>query len=465
MSLHSPAALLLLAALAVLAWLAWRSARPVRLETGTLFLWQRVLARHAAPAQRRRRVEPLLWLLAAATALAALGAAGPAWTAAAGAPRVAVFIEPLSPSDVGPGLAEVLDRAAQAAPGADLHVWSAALPEEDSPGRWHVLARAPLAAQLAQFERESAGLEARLYFLCRPDRQPAEVGLVLPRVTAARPAVIFEARSEGESVFLRSGGGAGARVEGASFRGAVTSGDEVEREYAATSAEVHVRGPGQSLVLRRDVPALGVGPQWAGTRHAALLAALGGPSGAGTPEAWLGAEDARPALRLQRGVPTDLAGAELAVDPLHPLFRELPLQGLELGADGRAIAPAPGLRPLASFRRGAEIVGHAVVLSADGRALDFAGDPFAASTTTVAALLLDNAIGVLTGTRPTDRPLYRLVQGELPSRRQAMAAAFEAQGELRTTPAPGRTLEASPWLLVAAALLALAATGVAVRLR
>src|SRR5690606_22200534 len=94
------------------------------------------------------------------------------------------------------------------------------------------------------------------------------------------------------------------------------------------------------------------------------------------------------------------------------------------------------------------------------RVLYFAGDPFSEAPVAEAALLLDNAIGVLTGERASSRARYS-IDGELPSSRAAHAGPFEPRGALAEsrTDAPR---EFAPWMLAIAALCALAASIVSI---
>jgi len=458
MSWLNPAALVLLAAVPVLLWLALRRRRPRAIQFGTLFIWRRVAAAASTATRSKRRLEPLLWMLLAACAQASLGAARPAF-APASAHDVAVFIERLAPSGPEPELDGVLDRAREIAPGAALRVWFAGEPGEL--GAANTLNPGPVSAELAQFVAASRDMP-RLMFLCEAEGGAAGVGLVVPRVTAPREGVIFEVGSENDLLFVRMTQGASPSVEGASLREIETRGREYTRKFEVTGETVHISNAGQSLTLQRTPLAVGTGDDWAGARHKALLAAL--KPGAGEPVVWLGGAAQAPAVRINQGAPADLAGLEINFDSQHALFRELPLASLTL-AGGRLTERAPGVRPLASAMRGGEVAGDLVTLSADGKVLHFAGDPFSDSSVTAAALLLDNAVGVVAGTRPSQWQPFQLVEGLLPARRQAMAEPFEPRGEIGSSLRPAQPHEFAPWLLALAALCALGAAALALRRR
>jgi len=461
MNLLAPIGLLLLAALPVLVWLAMRASRPRVVEVGTLLIWRRVAKAAAASTQTRRRRDPLLYVLLAACALGAFGAARPAKVESAPTPVLAVYIERLGSDE--PELSGVFERARELAAGARVRVWfsgDGALVEEL--GTVQTLNPAPPAAELAQFETASGESAARLMFLCESSPEAERLGLVLPRVTAARAGVIFEIRSELEQLSVRASQGPPPKVEGASLLGVRTQGREFVREYEARASIVRLSSGAQRYELARNPLVLGVGDDWNTPRHAALAKALQ-PAGEGKPEFWLGGKELAPALRINQGQPADLQGLELQFDWQHPLFRELPLNGLDLSTSARLMEPAAGHRALCHATRDGKPVGELITLSADGRVLRFAGDPFADCSVTVAALLLDNAVGVITGRRPSARPLYEMQMADLPTRRQAMAAPFEPAGELRFSETEPEIEPWGHWLLIAAALCALAAMGLSLR--
>lgn len=458
MSLAAPLALLLLVALPLLVWLAFRARQPRELVVGTLLIWRRLAVPQASASQSRRRRDPLLYLLLAACAFAAWGAAQPMLEQPRPTPVLAVYVESLGPGE--PGLDRLIERAREVMPAARTRVWfsgdGAAL---EALGTVNQLHAGPVAAELAQFERASADSDARLLFVIEPSEQSLRLGLNLPRADAPRAGLIFQVHSEGRQLFVRMSEGPPPKVEGADLAGMGTRGREFVREYRARDALVRIAGATQALELRANPIALGLGDDWRSQRHMDLVFALQ-PDGEAAPMVWLGGDSRTPAVRIMQGTPAELGGAETRMDWRHPLFRELPLAGMDLARAGRVVQPAPGERALAVAWRGDVQLGALATLSADGRVLRFAGDPFSELSATTAALLLDNAIGVLTGTRPTERPAYVLSSGVLPARRQAMAAPFEPQGEPRVREAVGET---EPWahvLLACAALLAVIAAGI-----
>src|SRR5688500_15701356 len=114
-----PALILLAAAAALIALAAFRPG-PKRKDVGTLLIWRRVTAQQVAHRERRRNFDPLLWLLLAAVVLGAFAAARPAWMTTDDTPRVAVYVERLEPAGAEPLLDEVMARAREAAPDAEL---------------------------------------------------------------------------------------------------------------------------------------------------------------------------------------------------------------------------------------------------------------------------------------------------------------------------------------------------------
>lgn len=428
------------------------------MPVGTLLIWRRVLAQQASASQSRRRRDPLLYLLLAACVLAAWGAARPVFEQAQPTPVLAVYVESLGPGE--PGLDRLIERGREIMPEARTRVWfsgdGGAL---ESLGTVHQLNPGPTAAELAQFEQASAEADARVLFVIEPSEQSLRLGLNLPRAEAIRAGVIFGVHSEGRQLVLRMTEGPPPKVEGADLSGARTRGREFVREYRARDSTVRVASGTQALELRANPIALGLGNDWRGQRHSDLVFALQ-PGGDAAPMVWLGGDSRTPAVRIMQGAATDLNGTETRADWRHPLFRELPLAGMDLARAGRVIEPTSGERPLALAWRGDKAVGALATLSADGRVLRFAGDPFTELSATNAALLLDNAIGVVTGTRPTERPAYVLAGGVLPTREQAMAGPFEAQGELQVRQRGTQTQSWAHWVLVVSALLALVAAGI-----
>lgn len=456
-------ALGLMLSLAVLAWLVFMQRGARRVEVGTLFIWRKVAARPDAR-KRRARIEPLMWLCAGALALAALGAARPALIVAQGGAKVAVYIERLAAEGAEPDAPEVLARAKEAAPDAQLQFFAAAptgLAEIDE--SLTQLAPGPISDELAQFRARSGNANARLMFLCEPDESARQLGLVLPRVMKKRDGVVFGLRVQGKRLFVRSSGFGAQEIKGAALRGARTSDGETAREYEATADDVEIRAPFTPAMKLKRAPAVRVqaGGKWTSDAHKALLASLAANSNYRQAEPGdVGLDvDAPRRIELARGTAADLQGASASFDAQHALFAQLPLSAFDWLADGRVLAAADGERVLLSAQREGKSLGALIVLSADGKALRFAGDPFAQAPVAAAALLLDNALGVLNGERPSEAALYKVVSGaKLPSERAAFAAPFEAGGSLDVSSALAGTLqELTPWLALAGALLALGA--------
>ncbi|MBP9892219.1 MAG: hypothetical protein KBG84_09975 [Planctomycetes bacterium] len=456
-------ALGLMLSLAVLAWLVFMQRGARRIEVGTLFIWRKVVAR-ADARKRQARMEPLIWLCAGALAVAAIGAARPAVVQAQGGFTVAVYVERLAAEGAEPDATEVLARAREAAPDAQLKFFAAAPtghPEID--GALTQLAPGAIADELAQFRARSSDAGARLMFVCEPEESAGQFGLALPRVLSKRDGVVFGVNLRGSRMFVRSSGFGPPEIKGAALRGARSGNGETTREYEATASEVEISTLHSPRIVLRKADAVRVRAQggWNGDVHRALLAALVSDSNyqqAETGEVGLDV-DAPRRIEITRGNPADLKGASVNFDSQHALFAQLPLSAFDWIADGRVLTPAEGERVLLAAQRDGNSLGALILLSADGRALRFAGDPFGRAPVAAAALLLDNALGVLMGERPSEAARYRVVSGDkLPSERAAFAAPFEPQGSLDVSSAlPGALHEITPWLALCAAVLALGA--------
>ncbi|MCC6466115.1 MAG: hypothetical protein IT463_12315 [Planctomycetes bacterium] len=451
MNLLSPAALSLLAAVPVLLWLALRRARPVVLAAGTLLIWRRVAARAPAPAARRHRLDLLLWLALAALAVGALASARPVLPGAAPAPVVAVYVERLLPSGEDPQLPQVRSSAEREGGGAALEFFTAGGAEGMT-----ALNPGTLAAELAQFEAASRHASARLLFLATPEPAAARLGRVLPRLPKPLPGCVFNIEAGRERLVVRSSAGP-VTVSGAVPAGSSVRNGEAVLEFTPGAGDISVRdGLGREYILSRRELRVGLGPDWSGANHKALFAALQA-TGDGLPDLWLGAREGTPAVRVNAGEVADLSGAETSFDSRHPLFAELPLAGLDFVADNRLLPADSSVQPVVTASRRGEVLGALVTVSADGRVVRFAGDPFARAPVTAGALLLDNAIGVVMGVRPSRRPAYETNGPVLPSRRAALAVPFEPTGALELRAAPPAVTELAPLAAVLAALLALGA--------
>ena len=457
----------LLLSLALLAWLVFMQRGARRAEVGTLFIWRKVAARPDAR-KRRARIEPLMWLCAGALALAAIGAARPALVQAQGGVTVAVYIERVAAEGAEPDAVDLLARAREAAPDAQLKFFATApTGQAEIDEALTQLASGTIGDELAQFRARSGNANARLMFLCEPEESARQYGMVLPRALKKRDGVVFGLRVQSKRLFVRSSGFGAPEIKGAALRGARTSNGETAREYEATADEVEIRAPFTPTTKLKRAPAVRVqaGGKWTSDAHKALLESLAANSNYRPAESGeVGLDvDAPRRLELARGAAADFQGATASFDAQHALFAQLPLSAFNWLADGRVLVPADGERVLLSAQREGKNLGALIVLSADGKALRCAGDPFAQAPVAAAALLLDNALGVLTGERPSEAALYKVVSGEkLPTERAAFAAPFEADGSLDVSSTmAGGLLEFTPWLALAGALLALGAAWLA----
>jgi hypothetical protein len=317
-------------------------------------------------------------------------------------------------------------------------------------------------SEAAAFEARTTDATGRILFLNEPWAGAEELGLVLPRQTRAREGVVFDIAGTGSELVLRGSKGPQPSVTGARFMDSQTVGEVTAWRFAAESTELVMTDTrGEPVLLTRPHFPIGVGTDWSTGAHRALYAALQGDSVAGAaPSVWLGGAEQTPAVRILQGTGADLTGASLSFDPGHELFHDLPLESFDWAGQGRVLHAQPQDRALLIAVREGQAVGALILLR--GNVLLFAGDPFSRAPIAAAALLLDNAIGVVAGTRPSERPGFGVADGSLPTRRQALAQPFEPRGGLDLSTDADKPSEFASWLLVAAALALAAAAGVTV---
>lgn len=453
MSLLAAPALMLLLAVPVLLWLAMRRKQPARIETGTLLIWRRVTQQAAASTRSTRRLEPLLWLLLAGMVLAGVGAARPA-VAAQADPTVAVYIERIGTGDNEPLLEDAIARARQARPGATYTIYAAGL---GATAGVRELNPAPLEAELAQFEALTREDSSRVLLLCAPHPAGARLGLVLPRVTERRAGVLYAVNVQGSQIFARATRGPAPTTKGLDAAPARAATDDVIYAYTLAQPQAELADAhGNRVGIQRRPFVVGVGQQWASRRHRALYAALSADAaGDDPPVIWLGSDEFKPAIRVNAGQPAELAGAEVSYDAGHALFADLPLAGIDWRG-GRLLPRDTARRPLVTAIVDGQPVGDLVQLDETAATLYFAADVFEHAPIAEATLLLDNAIGVLLGQRPSTMPRAS-VSGDLPGTRASHAGPFEPQGSLQENANPTQPQEFATWLLALAALAALAA--------
>ncbi len=465
MSFLALPALLLFAAVPVLLFLALQRREPRQLEVGTLMLWRRVaLAAQSAP-RSRRRLELLFWTALTAAVLGALGASRPAVQAAAGDERVAVFMERLGAGGHEPELTEALERVRAVVPGAALELYTASTTRvAEMPDDVVMLAPGTIETELAQFETRTAHADARVLLLCQPHPAAERMGRVLPRDVARRAGVLFQVTTHGETVQARATRGAPPLVIGLKLEGTTDAGPDLIYRYSPSAVQAAIEDLHSNRVTLAHRPfVVGVGAAWGSSQHRALYAALRADPAVGeAPELWLGADDQSRAIRLNAGTSANLGGTEISYDSGHALFADLPLAAFDWSAGGRLLDKESGRRPLVSALRGGERIGDFVQLDETAQVLVFAGDPFSDAPILDAALLLDNAIGLIIGERPSRRARLT-VSGELPSQRAAHAAPFEPRGEVRLGRHAASAHEYASWLLVAAACAAIIAASVSMR--
>ncbi|MCA8911427.1 MAG: BatA domain-containing protein [Planctomycetes bacterium] len=468
MNLLAAPALILLAAAAVLVALATMRRGPKRRDVGTLLIWQRIAEQAQAQKRSRRNFDWLLWLLLGALIAGGIGAARPAWLKPSAQPRVAVFIERLQPGADEPGLEDAIERARKLAPDSELTFYLAGADELEEAGELKSLRPGAIQAELAQFAARSRDADGRVLLLCAPVNGATDLGVVVSRVNTASEGAVFEIRPEGDRVIVRETTPDRVQIFDARILSSRKDGRvrTWECKPVVDDVEVQLIGSDERIFkLKRRPFVIGVGEDWQGDAHGALYEALGADSAdGGEPSAWLGNRDRTPAVRINLGARTDLSGAQLSYDPGHLLFHELPIESFDWLGEGRLLAPDESARPLVSAMRDGERLGDLVRLKAGG-VLEFAGDPFTHAPVAAAALLLDNALGVVTGERPSERARYEPVgDWRLPSERAALAEPFEPQGELDlSTRNESEPLEFTTWLTLAAALLVLAATALLLR--
>ncbi|MCA8913887.1 MAG: hypothetical protein KDB90_00645 [Planctomycetes bacterium] len=468
-----PAMLLLSAAAILIALAAWRQG-PKHREVGTLLIWRRVADQHVARQERRRSFDLLLWTLLAGVIVGGIAATRPAWMVHAGVMRVAVYVEPTGPGNQQLDMDEVRQRAedfalSSVARGsgeldADIEL-TFFLPSDGLAQQADVrrLQPGPLRAELAQFDVATAKFDGRILFL---NARLSPVGLedlLLPRVLQRRHGVLLSVSGGRESVTVKSLGEPAPWVSGATLISTTSVAGPLTSAYRPNSAQFEVRDVSGTRAFRRRPLLIGTGGGWSGDAHVALLDALQPDSADGRPpDVWLGSDEQMPAVRVSAGDSADLSKAELAFDPQHPLFRDLPLADFQWLAEGKLMAPADNVQSLLTAVVDGEPVGDLVRLRDGGKVLEFAGDPFTRAPVASAALLLDNAIGVVSGVRPSEWQGFEQVEGPgLLTERQAQADYFDPRGSLDMASRSSEPLEFSTWLCVAAGLLLLVAAAIA----
>ncbi|MCB9895072.1 MAG: hypothetical protein H6839_11530 [Planctomycetes bacterium] len=459
-----PAILMLSTAAILIALAAWRQG-PKQREVGTLLIWRRVAQQHQATQQRRRNFDLLLWLLLAGVVVGAIAATRPAWLHTQDHSRVAVFVEPTGPGIEQANLDEVKARVEADLPGA-IPTFFLSTKDGGVPFNAVTLGSAgPPASQISDFERHSTDYDARLLMLNQPTTGTEDLGRAIPRLTKARPGVVFHVTGSVDRLLVQASAGLAPSVTGATLVSSSTSADSVSYLYEPTGVQIEVSDAIGKRTYRRRPFGVGTGNGWTGDAHEALLKALQlhEPDGR-APQVWLGSDELKPAVRVSAGEDFDLTTATLAWDPQHALLRDLPLGDFDWLGEGKLLAPTSGVQPLVTAVVDGKPVGDLVRLRDSGKVLEFAGDPFSRAPVASAALLLDNAIGVVSGVRPSERTGYELSEGpELPTRRQALAAPFEPYGELDLSSRSAAPLEFSTWLCLAAGLLLLLAATIAAR--
>lgn len=454
MSLLAAPALLLLLFVPALLWLALRREQPARIEAGTLFIWRRVAQQAIASTRARRRLEPLLWLLLACAVLAGLGAARPA-IAAQDDQTVAVYIERIGAGESEPLLEDAIARARQARPGATYTIYAAGLGGTTGV---RPLNPAGIEAELAQFESFTRNDSSRVLLLCTPHPAAERLGLVLPRVTERRAGVLYAVNVQGSHIFARVTRGPAPTANGLDAAPARAATDDVMYAYTLAQPQAELADAhGNRVGIQRRPFVVGVGQQWASRRHRALYAALtADAAGDDPPAVWLGSAEFKPAIHVNAGEVAELANAEVSYDAGHAMFADLPVAGIDWREGNRLLPRDTGRRPLVTAMRDGQPVGDLVQLDEVGRVLHFAADPFEEAPIAEATLLLDNAIGLLLGQRPSTMP-RATVSGDLPGIRAAHAAPFDPQGTLQPAVSPAKPREYTSWLLALAGLAALAA--------
>ena len=455
-----PAVFLLLTAGVLTALASWRQ-RPVRREVGTLLIWQRVAQAHTSAKQRRRSVDYLYWILLLSVVVGAFAATRPALVKAESQSRVAVFIEATGPDGEQADLNGVKTRAEAAAPEAAFTYFLPAR-VENTPFEYEVLdSTKPIRAQIAAFAARSSGFDARLLLLNEQTPGTLGIGRVLPRVLTTRAGVVFGVSGGRDEILVQSTKGAAPSVSDSEL----VSVSDAGRFLSPQAAQIQIRDVAYTRTYTRRKFAVGTGDSWRTDAHLALLDALETDSADGTPpDVWLGAEQNQPAIRFGLGESVDIRGAELSFDPQHPLFQNLPLGDFPWLQEGKVLASADDAQPLLVSLVDGQPVGDLVRLRDGGRVLEFAGDPFTGAPIASAALLLDNAVGVVTGVRPSAHVGFVLTEGpELPTRRQATATDFEPVGALDLSTRTSSPIELSSWLFLTAGLLLLLAAVVATR--
>ena len=454
-------ALLLLITGGVLLILATMGSGPRHRDVGTLLIWKRVAEKRTTSNQRRRTYDLLLWLSLSAVLLGALAAARPGLTRAQPKPRIAVFVEATGGGGAQLDLTTVKSRT-EAVADAEFVYFMAR--EQDSLNV-RLIADGPIQAQLAKFERASSEFDGRILMLNEPTAHSSELGLVIPRVTERRSGIVFQISARDDRIVVKQSAGGPLDVLGAQVIETIASARESTLVLVSDSERITVSiGDGRSVSLNQRKLAVGIGTGWSTQPHLALFAALALDDASDVDvQVWLGSDERTPAIRVNQGASAAPSNIELSFDPQHALFRDLPLRDFDWLASGRVMALDDSARPLMRAVADGEAIGDIIRLRGD--VFEFAGDPFSDSPIASSALLLDNAIGILTGERPSERERYEIAgDDELPTRRAALAEPFDPVGSLdlyqRSADEP---LEFATWFMLLAGMAAISAGALATK--
>lgn len=449
-------ALLLLASLPVLFWLSLADRSPTRKEVGTHFIWRKVAENSESASAKTRWFDLLFWLLILAVVTGAISAARPAIAEASGQRQLAVFVERVFQTGEEPQLEHIANKTQQLAKNADITFYVrgklpvGALHEV---GELQTLQADSATAARSAFIAMSGDADGRLLFVLRNTDTKQRI---LPRLESPVQAGVVGVDAQDVIIRVRFIGAvpevSGATIE-ANSSGSITLKPNAEM--------VTITSGTQDIELTRNPFGVGVGKAWVTRQHQALFKALRADDGA-EPDVWLGSDKQTPGLRIAQGKVFELTGAEVHIDSTNDLFQELPLHQLDWLGEGKLMTAERGIIPLVRVTRDGKVLGD--IVRKKGDYIEFAGDPFSHWQIERSVLLLDNAISMLTGNRPSERQGWHMNQPANLVSSQALRPIEVKYNKAEIfKPEVSSWIEYGQWLAILAGLLCLLASGLSIK--
>ncbi|MDC1141699.1 hypothetical protein OAU50_01285 [Planctomycetota bacterium] len=447
MSLLMVPALALLLALPLLAWFASNRKSPKRRDVGTHFIWSRLLERKDSAPQKQRSLDLLFWIIVAAIVIGTAAAARPAIIAAEGTKTMAVLVERVFDTAPEPQHESVVRRAEFLGSGADITYFVrgeiADGPLQNS-GDVIVLKAATNQAALSAFMARTGNFNGRACFVLRKSSIDAHQS---PRLETPLVNVITNVIPNEKTVQVNYRGTV-PELKG----GAVLSNESGMLRIKPNAPTVTLTSGGQVITLTKSLFGIGTGTAWTTRQHSALLKALRPDDIA--PNVWLGADKQRPCIRILQGTEIDVSGAQVHMDPAHPMFEELPISRVDWLSSRKLMPAESNTIPLVRVTRNGQVLGDFVRRKGD--IIEFAADPFSEWPIELAVILLDNSIAILTGQHAGSRASWEITQPTNLPATEAFSATLEQESRAMSFEASlPEVTEQSHWLAILAALACL----------